>query len=60
MTKTTTPRFCAACNRRLPPERWVYSQHTGARYCWPGEGCQSQAAVLRHDRRLERKRKETT
>jgi hypothetical protein len=45
MAKLATPRRrgepyrCARCDRELAPERWVYSHHTGARYCWPGEGC---------------------
>jgi hypothetical protein len=28
---------CDLCNRKLPHERWIFSQHTKARYCWPGE-----------------------
>ena len=42
MAKATTPRKyqCATCGRRLKVGRWVYSKHTGSRYCWPGEGCQ--------------------
>jgi hypothetical protein len=45
MSKLAAPRRrgepyrCARCDRELEPERWVYSHHTGARYCWPGEGC---------------------
>lgn len=31
---------CASCGRKLTNERWVYSRHTGARYCLPGEGCE--------------------
>jgi len=31
--------LCAKCQRRLKRERWIYNQHTGARYCWPGDGC---------------------
>lgn len=31
---------CAKCGRRLKVERSVYSRHTKARYCWPGEGCE--------------------
>lgn len=34
-----TEHRCAKCGRRLRKERWVYSRHTGNRYCWPGEGC---------------------
>jgi len=30
---------CARCDRKLKPDRYIYSQHTKARYCWPGEGC---------------------
>ena len=26
---------CGVCGRRLPSEQWVYSQHTGNRYCLP-------------------------
>ena len=28
---------CALCNRRLRDERWIYSRHSGNRYCFPGE-----------------------
>jgi hypothetical protein len=28
---------CACCGRTLKAERWIYSRHTNARYCWPGE-----------------------
>ena len=28
---------CGCCGRRLRDERWIYSTHTGARFCWPGE-----------------------
>lgn len=31
---------CGVCGRKLKNERWVYSGHTGARYCRPGDGCQ--------------------
>jgi hypothetical protein len=30
---------CDRCGRKLKPERWIYSSHTGKRYCWPGAGC---------------------
>lgn len=30
---------CAICRRRLPQEQWVYSRHTGNRYCLPGAKC---------------------
>lgn len=30
---------CAICGRKLKQDRWVYSSHTGSRYCWPSEGC---------------------
>ncbi len=36
MAKTTEYQ-CGVCGRRLPLDRWIYSRHTGARYCWPGE-----------------------
>jgi hypothetical protein len=39
--KRKKSRFrCAVCRRYLPQERWVYSSHTGNRFCYPGEGCQ--------------------
>lgn len=38
-TKTKREYRCGQCGRRLKAERWVYSRHTGSRYCWPGEGC---------------------
>lgn len=38
---------CGDCGRKLPAERWVYSRHTGARYCTPGEGCQKPTAYAR-------------
>jgi len=28
---------CALCGRKLPVEQYVYSRHTGARYCLPTE-----------------------
>jgi len=31
---------CGLCNRKLPVEQYVYSRHTGARYCLPGK-CKS-------------------
>lgn len=34
---------CAICRRRLPQEQWVYSRHTGNRYCLPGYGCEKKA-----------------
>ena len=36
-TKAARVYRCAMCGRRL--KRWVYSRHTKARYCHPGEGC---------------------
>lgn len=30
---------CAQCGRELSGRHWVHSRTTGARYCWPGEGC---------------------
>lgn len=30
---------CAMCGRALEPNHWIYSSHTGARYCYVGEGC---------------------
>jgi len=35
-----TDHRCACCGRRLRRECWVFSRHTGNRYCLPGEGCQ--------------------
>jgi len=35
------PLTCGTCGRELDPKRCVRSNHTGARYCWPGEGCQA-------------------
>lgn len=32
-------RSCDRCGADLRPKRWIYSRQTGARYCWPGEGC---------------------
>jgi len=31
---------CAICRRRLPQDQWVYSRHTGNRYCLPGVKCE--------------------
>ena len=28
---------CGSCGKTLKAERWIYSRHTGSRYCWPGE-----------------------
>ena len=28
---------CACCGKTLKNERWIFSRHTNARYCWPGE-----------------------
>ena len=39
---------CGRCNRRLRQDHWVYSTHTGKRYCWPGEGCHKDA-ILKKD-----------
>jgi len=30
---------CGQCGRKLKQEHWIYSGHTGSRYCYPGEGC---------------------
>jgi hypothetical protein len=44
MAAKPKPKFsqyvCGVCRRRLKVDRWVYSTHTGNRYCLPGEGCQ--------------------
>jgi hypothetical protein len=37
--KTKAEYHCGRCQRKLRPQRWVYSQFTRARYCWPGTGC---------------------
>lgn len=34
-----TTYACGKCGRRLKQNRWIYSRTTGARYCWPGTGC---------------------
>lgn len=47
---------CGDCGRRLPHERWIYSRHTGARYCTPGEGCNTPAAYARKERDRARAR----
>src|SRR5437899_12981829 len=39
MTKTHRVYTCGLCGRKLKPEHYIYSSATGARYCWPGEGC---------------------
>lgn len=46
MASTTTTRVycCGQCGRKLPHEQWVFSSHTGNRYCWPGHGCWTPAA----------------
>lgn len=35
--------ICGCCGRTLRKKQgkphWIYSTFTGARYCWPGEGC---------------------
>lgn len=46
---------CAYCSRELKNERWVYSSHTGSRYCTPGEGCQTPAAYRKQERARARK-----
>ena len=28
---------CAICRRKLPQDQWVYSRHTGNRYCFDGK-----------------------
>lgn len=38
-TKTKRVYTCSCCGRRLKQDRWVWSQFTRSRYCWPGEGC---------------------
>lgn len=49
---------CADCGRKLTAERWVYSRHTGARYCTPGEGCNTPTAYAMKDRQRAKTRKE--
>jgi hypothetical protein len=49
---------CADCGRKLPHERWIYSRHTGARYCTPGEGCNTPEAYARRERERAQARKE--
>ena len=34
---TKTAYTCGVCSKTLKNERWIYSRHTGQRYCWPGE-----------------------
>jgi hypothetical protein len=34
---------CARCGRRVRPERWVYSRHTGNRYCVELDACAKRA-----------------
>ena len=34
-----TDHRCAICRRKLPSEQWVFSRHTGNRYCLPGTKC---------------------
>jgi hypothetical protein len=37
-TKVKLSEFrCALCRRRLPQEQYVYSRHTGNRYCLEGK-----------------------
>jgi len=50
---TTTRRTycCGQCGRELKNEHWIYSRFTGARYCWPGEGC---ATKREFDKRMAR------
>ena len=35
---------CGLCGRKLKHEEWIYSQHTGARFCQPDNGCVKRAA----------------
>lgn len=49
---------CADCGRKLTAERWVYSRHTGARYCTPGDGCNTPTAYAMKDRQRAKARKE--
>jgi len=38
MPKAKLSQFtCGLCGRKLPVEQYVYSRHTGARYCLPTE-----------------------
>jgi hypothetical protein len=39
MRRKLSKHRCACCDRQLPEERYVFSPHTKARYCWPSEGC---------------------
>ena len=32
-------KTCARCERKLKPDKRIYSSHTGSYYCWPGMGC---------------------
>lgn len=47
-TKMRSNFKCGRCNRTLPyyigedgkrHQKWITSDWTGMRYCWPGEGC---------------------
>ena len=37
-TKVKLSQFrCALCGRKLPQEQWVFSRHSGNRYCLEGQ-----------------------
>jgi hypothetical protein len=58
----TAPRryVCAYCGRELEHEAWIYSRHTGARYCPPTDprGCNTPRAYARAEADRARARKE--
>ena len=51
---------CASCGRELKPDAWIYSRHTGSRYCTPADprGCNTPAAYAKQQRARDRARKE--
>ena len=50
-TSTRREYRCGVCGRRLPHERWIYSRHTGSRYCTAAEGCNTPAGYRRAARK---------
>ncbi len=52
VTPAPEPPRCASCGRDVDPKHAIHSHHTGAFYCWPGEGCATPAPAaedLEHD-----------
>lgn len=42
-TRTPPVHRCALCHTRLPAQQWIYSRHTGNRFCLDYRACERRA-----------------